>query len=107
MKYQEDVLNQTDFKLVFVTEFRYDHERHPKLVYFKSVDKYLKAILPVAEDGSVSLQDIQDVTDISEIVTEIEDYKSESGIIGNAYEYIELLKMQGRDEDAEIILKKQ
>lgn len=114
LKYQEDVLNQTDlaetqtdFKLVFVTEFRYDHERHPKSLYFKSGEKYMKAILPVAEDGSVSLQDIQEVTDISEIVTEIEDYKSESGIIGNAYEYIELLKMQGRDEDAEIILKKQ
>lgn len=114
LKYQEDVLNQTDlaetqtdFKLVFVTEFRYDHERHPKSLYFKSGEKYMKAILPVAEDGSVSLQDIQEVTDISEIVTEIEDYKSESGIIGNAYEYIELLKMQGRDEEAEIILKKQ
>lgn len=114
LKYQEDVLNQTnlaetqkDFTLVFVTEFNYDHERNTKLLYFKSGDKYMKAILPVAEDGSVSLQGIQDVEDISEIVDEIEDYKSESGIIGNATEYIELLKMQGRNSDAEIILKKQ
>lgn len=115
VNYHQNILNQiggnllnNECSIIFVTEFRYEHEKCDKIIYFRKGDSYQKMIIPMQDDMRLDITNasIQKVDDINEIKISIEDCEAEFGIIANAPEYANVLNMVGESNKAQNILNK-
>lgn len=115
INYQQNIVNQVnsnilnnDCSIVFVTEFRYEHENCDKIIYFRKGELYQKMLIPMLDDMKLDIANIsvQKVDDISEIIVSIKDCEAEFGVIANAPEYAKILNMVGENSKSQIILNK-
>ena len=91
-------------KVILVTEYGYDSDMDPKVVYYREGDKYKKIIVPVLENGGldVSQLKLQDVTDISEIISEVEEFS----VMGNAPEVCQIYNLLGNAQESNKLAEK-
>lgn len=115
VNYHQNILNQigsnplnNECSIIFVTEFRYEHEKCDKIIYFRKGDSYQKMIIPMRDDMTLDITNIsiQKVDDINEIKISIEDCEAEFGVIANAPEYANILNIVGESNKAQSILNK-
>lgn len=115
INYQQNILNRigsnifgNECTIIFVTEFRYEHENCNKIIYFRKGESYQKMIIPMQDDMNLDIANlgVQKVDDINEIKISIEDCEAEFGVIANAPEYAKILNMCGENTKAQSILNK-
>ena len=115
LEYQKNILSQiisekisAECNIVFVTEFNYESDNSDKIVYFRKGDYYFKLTIPMNEDKTMDLEniDVQKVNDINEIKEEIEDCEYEFGIIANGPEYAKILQICGEELRAQSVMKR-
>ncbi len=124
LKYQEFLMNGIDLgddELVFISglggkSFEYDFEIYPTMknllansgealkekIYVRSGDSYRVAEISFDINGTVQLGNFEDIESLDDILEHIE----HSEVIGNASEYIKILKLQGKDEEAQNVQAK-
>lgn len=115
LKYQDSIISQigsnllnNECSIVFVTEFRYDNENLPKVVYFRKGDSYRKLIIPMKEDKTLDINGaiVGIVEDFHEIIEAISDAEAEFRIIANGEEYARILRLVGEEDRALDVLRK-
>lgn len=113
--YQQNILNQigsnilnNECTIIFITEFKYEDNNSKKIVYFRKGDSYQKIVIPMKDDKTMDITNIsvQKVDDVSEIKSSIEDCEAEFGVIANAPEYSNILRMSGDENKAKSISNK-
>ena len=115
IKYQQRIISQinsdiinNECSVIFVTEFKYEQDMDDKIVFFRKGNLYFKIIIPVLDDMTLDLANVtvQKVDDLNEIIEAIKDCESNFGVIANAHEYAEILKIIGESEKSKEILDK-
>lgn len=124
MKYQEFLMNGVDLgdnTLVFISglsvipfEEIFEGEQTLKeilevqneqllaSIFVRSGDTYKSASITFDKNGVIEISDYQEIDSLDNIIEHIE----HSEVIGNAPEYIRILKLQGKDKKAQEIQKK-
>lgn len=124
MKYQEFIMNGVDLgdnTLVFISglsvipfEEIFEGEQTLKeilevqneqllaSIFVRSGDTYKSASITFDKNGVIEISDYQEIDSLDNIIEHIE----HSEVIGNAPEYIRILKLQGKDKKAQEIQKK-
>ena len=124
MKYQEFLMNGVDLgdnTLVFISglsvipfEKIFEGEQTLKeilevqneqllaSIFVRSGDTYKSASITFDKNGVIEISDYQEIDSLDNIIEHIE----HSEVIGNAPEYIRILKLQGKDKKAQEIQKK-
>lgn len=124
MKYQEFLMNGVDLgdsTLVFISglsatpfeeifegeqtlkeRLEVRNEQLPASIFVRSGDTYKVAGIIFDKNGIIEISDYQKMDSLDNIIEHIE----HSEVIGNAPEYIRILKLQGKDKKAQEIQKK-
>lgn len=124
MKYQEFLMNGLDLgdnTLVFISglsatpfeeifegeqtlkeRLEVRNEQLPASIFVRSGDTYKVAGIIFDKNGIIEISDYQEIDSLDNIIEHIE----HSEVIGNAPEYIRILKLQGKDKKAQEIQKK-
>lgn len=124
MKYQEFLMNGLDLgdnTLVFISglsatpfeeifegeqtlkeRLEVQNEQLPASIFVRSGDTYKVAGIIFDKNGIIEISDYQEMDALDNIIEHIE----HSEVIGNAPEYIRILKLQGKDKKAQEIQKK-
>ena len=79
-----------------------EKEKVTEKIFVRSGDVYKVANITFDKNGVIEISDYETTDSLDEIVEHIE----HSEVIGNASEYIRILKLQGKDEEAKKIEKK-
>lgn len=124
MKYQEFLMNGVDLgdnTLVFISglsatpfeeifegeqtlkeRLEVQNEQLSASIFVRSGDTYKAASITFDKNGIIDISDYQEIDSLDNIIEHIE----HSEVIGNAPEYIRILKLQGKDKKAQEIQKK-
>lgn len=78
------------------------NEQLTNSIFLRSGDTYKVADITFDKNGTIEISDYQEIESFDNIIEHIE----HSEVIGNAPEYIRILKLQGKDEKAQEIQKK-
>lgn len=116
INYHQNIINQlkdrnildSNTVTIFVTEFRYEQDKLPKVVFYRTDSEYKKVTIPLLDNGNLDLEHYSksSVSDINEIVSSIDDCETEFGVIANGPEYSKLLEASGKKKEAINVLKR-
>lgn len=101
-------LSGTPFEEIFEGEqtlkerLEVQNEQLTNSIFLRSGDTYKVADITFDKNGTIEISDYQEIESFDNIIEHIE----HSEVIGNAPEYIRILKLQGKDEKAQEIQKK-
>ena len=101
-------LSGTPFEEIFEGEqtlkerLEVQNEQLKNSIFLRSGDTYKVADITFDKNGTIEISDYQEIESFDNIIEHIE----HSEVIGNAPEYIRILKLQGKDEKAQEIQKK-